>query len=171
MNRYTIYKIISFFLYLIAQALIFNKIVLFGTAYSFIYIGFLLTLPLEIAIIPGMLVGLALGLGVDAFSNTFGLHAAASVLLMYIRPKILSGLTPQGGYTLGAVPRPKILGLGWFTTYALPIIFVHHLVVFFIEFGGFDLFWSTLLKVLASTAYSFLVIVVIQYMFISNVRK
>lgn len=171
MNRYTIYKIISFFLYLIAQALIFNKIVLFGSAYSFIYIGFLLTLPLEVAIIPGMIIGLALGLGVDAFSNTFGLHAAASVLLMYIRPKIISGLTPQGGYAAGAVPRPNVIGLGWFTTYALPLIFIHHLVLFFVEFGGFDLFWSTLLKVLASTAYSFLVIVVIQYMFISRVRK
>jgi hypothetical protein len=171
MNRYTIYKIISFFIYLLAQALIFNKIVLFGTAHSFIYIGFLLTLPLEIAIIPGMIIGLALGLGIDAFSNTFGLHAAASVLLMYIRPKILSGLTPQGGYAMNAIPRPNVIGLGWFSTYALPLIFIHHMVLFFVEFGGFDLFWSTLLKVLASTAYSFLLIVVIQYMFLSKGRK
>ena len=171
MNRYTVYKIISFFIYLLAQALIFNKIVLFGTAYSFIYIGFLLALPLEIAIIPGMLIGLTLGLGIDAFSNTFGLHAAASVLLMYIRPKIISGLTPQGGYTISAVPRPDILGLGWFTTYALPLIFIHLLVVFFVEFGGFDLFWSTLLKIVVSTVYSFLLIVVIQYMLKSRGRK
>lgn len=171
MNRYTIYKIISFFIYLLAQALIFNKIVLFGTAHSFIYIGFLLTLPLEIAIIPGMVIGLALGLGIDAFSNTFGLHGAASVLLMYIRPKILSGLTPQGGYASNAIPRPNVLGLGWFSTYALPLIFIHHMVVFFVEFGGFDLFWSTLLKVLASTAYSFLLIIVLQYMFFSKSRK
>jgi hypothetical protein len=171
MNRYNLYKIISFFLYLLAQALLFNKIALFGTAHSFIYIGFLLTLPLELAIIPGMLIALSLGLSVDAFSNTFGLHAAASVLLMYIRPKIISGITPQGGYAANAIPRPNILGLGWFTSYALPLIFVHHLVVFFVEFGGFDLFWSTLLKVLASTAYSFLLIVVIQYMFIGKARK
>ena len=60
MNRYTIYKIVSFFVYLLAQALIFNKVVLFGTAYSFIYIGFLLTLPIELAVIPGMLIGMSL---------------------------------------------------------------------------------------------------------------
>ena len=171
MNRYTIYKIISFFIYLLAQALIFNKIVLFGTAHSFIYIGFLLTLPIEIAVIPGMLIGLAMGLGIDAFSNTFGLHAAASVFFMYIRPMIISGLTPQGGYTLGAMPRPNILGLGWFSIYALPLILIHHLVVFYVEFGSFNLFWSTLLKALASTAYSFLLIVVIQYMFITRGRR
>jgi hypothetical protein len=171
MNRYTVYTIISFFIYLLTQALVFNKIVLFGTAHSFVYIGFLLALPIEIAIIPGMLIGLALGLGVDAFSNTFGLHAAASVLLMYIRPKMISGLTPQGGYSLGAVPRPHILGIGWFSTYALPLILIHLSVVFFVEYGGFDLFWTTLLKILASTAYSFLLIVVIQYMFITRGRK
>lgn len=171
MNRFTLYTIISFFIYLLAQALVFNKIVLFGTAHSFIYIGFLLALPIEIAVIPGMLIGLALGLGVDAFSNTFGLHAAASVLFMYIRPKMISGLTPQGGYAASVLPRPHILGFGWFSTYALPLIFIHHSVVFFVEFGGFDLFWSTLLKVLASTAYSFLLIIVIQYMFVNKARK
>jgi len=170
-NRYTIYKIVSFFVYLLAQALIFNKVVLFGTAYSFIYIGFLLTLPIELAVIPGMLIGMSLGLGVDAFTNTFGLHAAASVLIMYFRPMFLSGLTPQGGYPAGALPRPNILGLTWFATFALPLIFIHHAVIFFVEYGSFDLFWSTLLKVLASTGYSFVLIAVIQYLFITKIRK
>jgi len=171
MNRYNILKVISFFIYLIAQALIFNKIILFGTTYSFVYIGFLLTLPIELAVIPGMLIGLAMGLGMDAFTNTFGLHAAASVLLMYIRSFLISSLTPQGGYQLGVTPRPNIIGLGWFTSYALPLIFIHHSVVFFVEFGGFAMFFSTLLKVVLSTGYSFLLIVVIQYIFITKIRK
>ena len=171
MNRYAIIKILSFFVYLLAQALIFNKFVLFGTAHSYIYIGFLLTLPIEIAAIPGMLIGLALGLGVDAFTDTFGLHAAASVLLMYARPILLSGLTPQGGYPSGALPKPTSLGLTWFLSFALPLIFIHQLVIFFVEYGDLSLFWPTLLKVLASTAYSFLLILVIQYLFKLGVRR
>ena len=171
MNRYTLLKVISFFLYLVAQALVFNKIVLFGTTYSFIYIGFLLTLPLELAVIPGMLIGLAMGLGMDAFTSTFGLHAAASVLLMYVRPILISYLTPQGGYQSGVAPRPNIIGLGWFTTFAILLIFVHHAVVFYVEFGGFDMFFNTLLKVVLSTVYSYILIVVIQYLFITKLRK
>lgn len=171
MNRYYLHKVITFFLYVVAQALIFNKMVLFGTAHSFVYVAFLLTLPFELAVIPGMFIGLALGLGIDAFTNTFGLHAAASVLLMYVRPMLISGLAPQGGYQPGAAPRPQFMGLGWFTSYALVLIFVHHLVIFFIEFGGFDLFWSTILKVVASTAYSFLLIIIIQYTFFIRGRK
>lgn len=171
MSRYTIIKILSFFVYLLAQVLIFNKFVLFGTAHSYVYIGFLLTLPIELATIPGMLIGMALGLGIDAFTNTFGLHAAASVLLMYLRPMMLSGLTPQGGYPSGALPRPNFLGWAWFLSYALPLIFVHHLVIFFVEFGDMSLFWPTLLKVIASTAYSFLLILLIQYLFMNSIRK
>jgi len=171
MNRYTIFKILSFFVYVLAQVLIFNKVVLFGTAYSFIYIGFLLTLPLEIAVIPGMLIGLFLGLGIDSFTNTFGLHASASVLLMYFRPILISWLTPQGGYPAGSTPQPNKIGLGWFTTFALPLIFVHQLVIFFIEYGGFDLFGLTLSKVIASTIYSFILIVIIQYIFTIRSRK
>ena len=171
MSRYSLLKILSFFIYLLAQALIFNKFVLFGTAHAYIYLGFLLTLPIEIAVIPGMLIGLAMGLGVDAFMNTFGLHASASVLLMYLRPRLLSGLTPQGGYPSGALPRPNFLGLTWFLSFALPLIFVHHLTVFFIEYGDWSLFWPTLVKALASTAYSFLLILLIQYLFMTSIRK
>jgi len=171
MNRYTVFKIISFFIYVLTQALIFNKVILFGTAYSFVYIGFLLTLPLELAVIPGMLIGIALGLGVDSFTNTFGLHASACVLFMYFRPIVVSWLTPQGGYLAGVTPRPNIMGLGWFTTFALPLIFIHQMVIFFVEYGGFDLLWSTLLKVLSSTVYSYVLIVVIQYIFVSRGKK
>ncbi len=171
MNRYYLYKIITFFLYLLAQVLVFNKMVLFGTAHGFVYVAFLLTLPFELAVIPGMFIGLALGLGIDAFTNTFGLHAAASVLLMYVRPMLISGLAPQGGYQPGAVPRPGSMGFGWFMPYALMLIFIHHLVVFFIEFGSFALFWGTLLKVIVSTGYSFLLIVIIQYIFFARGRK
>ena len=171
MNRYLIYKILSFFLYLIIQALFFNKAVLFGTAHSFVYIGFLLTLPIEIAVMPAMLIGLAMGLGMDAFTDTFGLHAAASVLLMYIRPIVISGITPQGGYPSGALPKPNSLGLTWFMTYALPLIFVHNLVIFYVEYGDFGQFWVTLLKTVASTVYSFMLITLIQYLFKTKIRK
>jgi hypothetical protein len=171
MSRYTLIKILSLFVYLLAQVLIFNKFVLFGTAHAYVYIGFLLTLPIEIATIPGMLIGLALGLGVDSFMNTFGLHAAASVLLMYMRPILLSGLTPQGGYPAGALPRPSFLGLTWFMSFALPLIFIHHLTVFFIEYGDMSLFWPTLVKALASTGYSFLLILLFQYLFLGSNRK
>ena len=171
MSRYSLLKILSFFVYLLAQALIFNKFVLFGTAHAYVYVGFLLTLPIELATIPGMLIGLALGLGVDSFMNTFGLHAAASVLLMYLRPRLLSGLTPQGGYPSGALPRPNYLGLSWFLSFALPLIFIHHLTVFFIEYGDWSLFWQIMVKSLASTGYSFLMILLFQYLFMTNIRK
>jgi hypothetical protein len=112
-----------------------------------------------------------MGLGIDAFSNTFGLHAAASVFLMYLRPMMIRSLTPQGGYPAGVLPKPNILGLSWFTYYSLPLIFVHQVVLFFIEYGGVSMFLQTSWKILASTVYSFLLIVIIQYMFRTLTRR
>ncbi len=171
MNRVIIVRIVAFFAYLLAQALIFNKAVLFGTAYPYIYPGFLLVLPIDLAAIPGMLLGLALGLGVDAFSNTFGIHAAASVAFMFLRPYVLNMLTPSRGYQEGTALQPANLGLGWFVSYALPLLFVHHLLVLAIEAGGSEVFWSVLLKAFFSTLYSFAVITLLLYLFVKRSKK
>ena len=171
MNRVTLFKILTFFAYVLAQVLFFNKVVLFNNAFCFIYIGFLLTFPLELAIIPAMLIGFATGLSVDMFTDTLGLHASASVALMFARPSVLRALTPHGGYPNNASPRPTTMGLTWFGSYALILIFAHHFILFFVEYGGFDLFWRTLIKVISSTIFTFVMITVVQYLFAQKVDR
>ena len=165
MNRVIIYKIISFFAYLLAQVLFFDKVVLFDYAFCFIYLGFLLTFPMELPIIPAMLIGFATGLSVDMFTNTLGLNAGASVLLMAVRPRMIRLLTPHGGYPNNAVAKPTVMGLSWFSSYALPLIFLHHLFLFYVEHGGFEMFWHTMLQVVASTVFTFVMITIVQYLF------
>jgi hypothetical protein len=171
MNRIVVFKIISFFAYLLAQVLFFNKVVLFDNAFAFIYVGFLLTFPMDLAVIPAMLIGFATGLSVDMFTNTLGLHAAASVALMALRPRMISLLTPHGGYPNNSVAKPTIMGLSWFSTFALPLIFVHHLILFFVEHGGFSMFWHTMLQVAASTVFTFVMITIVQYLFAPRMDK
>ena len=71
MNRTAFLKILTFFVYLAAQVLLFNKVVLFDYAFCFIYLGFLLTFPFELPIIPAMLIGFATGLSVENPCDTF----------------------------------------------------------------------------------------------------
>ncbi|MCB0496370.1 MAG: Rod shape-determining protein MreD [Cyclobacteriaceae bacterium] len=165
MNRDTLIKIITFFSYVLFQVLLFNKMVLWGKGFAFIYVGYLLTFPIELGVIPAMLIGFATGISVDIFSNTLGVHASASVLLMYVRPYLLNLLTPHGGYPLGLSPRPSTLGFSWFSTYAIILIFIHHFVLFFVEAGGFHLFFFTIQKVVLSTLFTFSVVILIQYLF------
>ena len=76
----------------------------------------------------------------------------------------------QGGYDSNVIPSLSVNGLQWFLVFAMPLIFVHHTVLFYIEAGGFGLFWFTLWKAFASTLFTTLVLVIVQYLFPSRRR-
>lgn len=164
-------QVIYFLIYLVLQVVLMENVVLFDVAFCFLYVGFLLMLPFEAGTIRLMLMGLAMGLCVDIFYNSFGIHAAASVFIMYIRPYVVSAIAPRGGYETGMTPKLKVMGIEWFSAYSLILIFLHHLLLFFIEAGGFEMFFYTLIKVIASTLFTFVVILIIQYLFYSSKRS
>lgn len=165
MNRSTIIQAISFFLYLFFQVLILKNAVLFHTAFCFLYIAWLLSLPVETNPLILMFTGFVMGFFIDMFYDSLGLHALSCVLIMYVRNFWLGRLTPQGGYDVGVSPGIAMAGLQWFLIYTVPLVFVHQAVLFFTEVGGFQYFGFTLVKVLCSTVYTTIVILIVQYLF------
>lgn len=165
MNRSVIINGISFIIYLFFQVMILKNSVLFGSAFCFLYISYLLLLPVETNPLWLMLVGFGMGLFIDMFYDSVGIHAFASVAVMYLRNFWLARVTPQGGYDNGAIPGIAADGLQWFVIYALPLVFVHNALLFFIEAGGFQYLGHTLLKIIFSTLYTMLVILIVQYLF------
>lgn len=170
-NRKIIYLVLGFILFVLAQVLIFKNLVLFNIAFCFVYVGFLLILPFEITSIPLILLGFVTGLVIDIFYDSLGIHAAASVLIMFVRTKWIKLITPRGGYEVGATPTIKVMGFEWFTIFALPLILLHHFALFYIEASGFKMFWFTFSKVIASTIFTFIILVLVQYLFYGNRRR
>lgn len=170
MSRVSILQIISFFVYLLYQVLILQNVVLFHTAFCFLYVLFLLTLPVDTTPMILMGLGFLMGFSVDLFYESIGLHAMACVTLMYLRNYWLNSITPQGGYDMNSVPSISLNGIQWFLVYALPLVFIHHLILFFVEAGGFGLFWFTLWKAIASTVFTTSVILIAQFLFPSRRR-
>ncbi len=165
MSRSIVVQVLVFFIYLFFQVIILKNAVMFHVAFCFLYVGYLLLMPVENNPLILMALGFVMGFSVDVFYDSLGLHALASVLLMYVRNYWLAGLTPQGGYDANALPSVANNGVQWFITYALPLIFLHHAVLFYTEAGGFDYFWHTLIKVITSTAYTLLVMLIVEYVF------
>jgi hypothetical protein len=165
MSRVSILQIISFFIYLLYQVLILKNIVLFHTAFCFLYVAYLLLLPVESKPIFLMVLGFVIGFLVDVFYDSLGLHSLACVFIMYVRTYWLNLLTPQGGYDSSATPSLAMNGTQWFVVYALPMVFLHHAILFFTEAGGFGLFWLTLLKIIASTLFTIVAILIVQFLF------
>ena len=163
MNRSGIFVFIYFVLYLLIQVMLFKQLVLFNTAFCFLYVAFILLLPIETNTLILMLVAFILGFCVDIFYDSLGLHAMSLVLVAYTRNYWLNSITPQGGYDAGEGPTLAVNGLQWFVVYTLPLVFIHHFVLFFTEAGGFGIFWFTMLKVMTSMTFTMSVILFLQY--------
>jgi hypothetical protein len=168
MSRINIIQIIAFFIYLFYQALILKNIVLFDTAFCFLYVAYLFFLPVESNPLVLMFMGFVMGFSIDIFYDSLGLHAFSCVLVMYVRNYWLTLITPQGGYDSSATPSIAINGMQWFLVYTFPLVFLHHAVLFFVEAGGFGMFWFTLWKIITSAIFTTLVTVAVQFLFPSG---
>lgn len=164
MNRSGISQVVFFFLYALIQVLLLKNLVVFNTAFCFLYVAFILLLPVELNILLLMLLGFVMGFTIDVFYDSLGMHASALVVISYLRNYWLGVITPQGGYDTSTFPTVAANGIQWFLVYALPLVFIHHAVLFFAEAWGFDHFWFTMLKVINSTLFTLVVILILQYL-------
>jgi hypothetical protein len=163
MSRSGIFYFISFFLYLFLQVLLLKKLVLFDTSFCFLYVAFILLLPVETNNLILMVAAFLLGFSIDIFYDSLGIHALALVVVAYVRNYWLSSITPQGGYDAGEGPTLAVNGFQWFLVYSMPLVFLHHAILFFVEAGGFSMFWFTMLKVIGSLFFTMTVMILFQY--------
>lgn len=164
MTRTGLAQFLSFFAYLIIQVMLLKNLVLFNISFCFLYVVFILMLPIETNALVLMFIGFILGFSIDIFYDSLGLHAATMVLIAYIRNYWLGVITPQGGYDAGTGPTLAVNGAQWFLVYSIPLVFIHHFVLFFAEAGGFSMFWYTMQKVTTSLVFTMTVIVLLQYL-------
>ena len=158
--------ILSFVFFALLQGVVFKHIILFDYAFCFIYIYYMLGLPVDLRPIAAIFIGFGMGLSIDFFYDTGGIHAAASVLIMFLRDKWLNSITPQGGFDVGVSPSIRVSGFSWYSGYALPIILIHQVTLFFLESYGFSLFWFTLYKAILSSLFTFVMCLVLQVLFV-----
>jgi hypothetical protein len=160
--REIIHYSLWFLLYLLLQILILRNIVLFDYAFCFVYIAAILLLPAEVNRTLLLIMGFLTGLLVDVFYNTLGLHAAATLLIAYLRPFWIHLQLETKGTTERLEISINELGVGGYLTYLLPLVFIHHVALFFIEMSHFGMIGYTLLRIVASTLFTTLLITVIQ---------
>lgn len=165
MNRNFVILTISFLVLIPVQVLVLEHMALFNLGFCFLYLLFVLLLPVELGHSKGMGIALALGLLVDVFAATIGIHAAATVLLMFLRPFWLRVIIPRSGFEVNVLPSIANYGLVWFIVYAGPLIILHTLAFFFLEAAGSELFWITLSKAGLTSVISLVFMITIQYLF------
>ena len=163
------YAIMFLFLVLI-QVLILNNIQFSGFVNPYVYILFVLLLPFTI---PGyLLLGLSflLGLSIDIFNNTLGVHAGATLLLGFMRPGIANLISSRDIIEKGNTPNMKNLGFASFLKYTVIAVLIHHLFLFYAEAFSFGGFFNTLIRCVLSSAFSIVIILASQFILFKNVQ-
>ena len=152
-----------FVILVLFQVLVLNNVQFSGFVNPFMYVLFILLLPFETPRWVLLVSGFVLGLSIDIFSNTLGLHTSATLFMAFLRPYVLQVISPRDGYETGTYPRVFYYGITWFLKYAIILVFAHHLFLFYLEVFRFSEFFRTLLRVILSSSFSVLIIVLSQY--------
>lgn len=160
MSRNNIRYILLFIVSVLSQTLIFDRIYFSNYINIYIYILFILLLPIETNKFLVLFLSLILGLSIDTFNSTPGIHASATVLIGFLRPAILRLYSPRDGYEPNKFPSIKNHGLYWFLKYSISLILIHHIFLFFVDAYGFAAFFMTLGKILISSIFSLIFIII-----------
>jgi rod shape-determining protein MreD len=160
-------NILRFVLLILVQFYVLDKVHLHKLVTPYLYFVFIIWMPFQLSRPVQMLLAFALGYTLDSFRHHPGFHAAACVLIAYVRPFLIGILIPQeGAETNYEEPSVKSMGgvLPYFI-YAGLLTLIHHVWLFFLEATQFGDFWYFLLKTLLSTAISLLLIALAELLF------
>lgn len=161
-NRILRYALI-FVLLLLLQLFLFNNIQFSGYVNPYVYILFILLLPVDIPAWLLLIISFFTGLIIDLLTGTPGMHTAATVLAGFARPYVLRLFSPREGYETGADPSMFVYGFKWFLLYTVFIVLLHHTLLFYLEVFRLTDFFNTFLRVLLSSLFSITFILLLEY--------
>ncbi|MEI6123694.1 MAG: rod shape-determining protein MreD [Bacteroidota bacterium] len=164
MNNILFRNIVRFVALVLLQVLVFNNIEVFSFITPFIYILFIILLPFETPKWLILVSGFLLGLCIDTFSNTGGIHTASTVLIAFISPWAQNVVSSKQDYEPGLQPGIRKLGFKWFFFYSLILTTVHHIFLFYLEIFRFSDFFGTLKHALYNVAFTLVFIIISQFL-------
>jgi hypothetical protein len=156
-------NILRMVLLVLFQIAILDNIQVGGYINPYLYVLFILLLPFETPKWLLLLSAFAIGLSVDMFSDTIGIHTAACVFMAFCRPGVLALVSSKQDYELGLKPTLQDLGFKWFFSYSLILVVAHHVPLFFLEVFSFHELTQTLLRVGLSVIFTMFLLLLSQF--------
>lgn len=160
-------NIVRFAFFILLQVYVLNKVPhLHRYIAPYIYYLFILWLPFGISRQWLLVIGFLTGLTLDYFMMTPGLHAAASLLIAYVRPLLIQILTPRDSSEFNyREPSPQAMQWTPYAIYVLILTLLHHGYLVFLEWLSFGTFLDFLIKIISTTGISLLLVVTLELLF------
>lgn len=165
-------NILRFVVFLLVQVFVLNKVpFLHQFIVPYLYFLFILWLPFSVNRLGLLVLGFFTGLVLDYFTQTPGLHAAACTLVAYARPFVINVLIPKDKDEFNfREPSPKAMGWAPYSVYALVLTLLHHTYLTLLQWLQFGTFLAFLIKVVATTGISLLLIFTTELLFPRKVK-
>jgi len=163
MIRLLVKYAVMFVSLVLVQVLIFNQVQFSGFFNPYVYVLFIILLPLSTPRYAILILAFLLGFVIDIFSNSLGIHSAASVFVAYARPLIIRAISNRED-DKNDYPGLHQNKLSWFISYVVIMVLLHHLLLFYLEVYTFANFFNTLYRVILSSLFSIIVIVLSQFL-------
>lgn len=160
-------NILRFIVFIFVQVYVLNKIPpLHQYIVPYIYFLLIIWLPFSISRMGLLLIGFFTGLTLDYFANTPGLHAAASTLIAFIRPLLISVLTPKDSSEL-SYREPSAKAMQWapYAVYVVVLTLLHNTYMLLLEFINIGGLFNFLIKIISTSAISLLLIFTAELLF------
>lgn len=163
MNNIIFKNSIRFIFLVLVQVIVLNNINFLGYINPYIYILFIILFPIKNNRVLFIFLGFLLGLSVDLFLDSGGIHAAASVTIAYARPVILK-------FAFGMMYEHQSVkittsDLGQRLVYFSVITIIHHLILFSLEVFNTSKIILILQKTLFSSIFTILLCLLITILF------
>ena len=146
-----------FVILVLAQAIVFNNICLFNVAVPFVFIYFIISLPITLSTNWVLTLSFIAGLSVDIFANTQGMNALACTLTAMIRRQVLHLYIPREDDLSSTEPSMRTIGTAAYIKYLFTMTLIYCTLISVIEaFTFFDIA-GMVLRIACSTILSGLI--------------
>ncbi|MGI4728592.1 MAG: hypothetical protein ACRYGB_08465 [Janthinobacterium lividum] len=165
MSRTILFNVLRFIVLVFIQVFLLKNISLYHVVTPYFYILFILLLPFDVPNFLLYILAFVMGITIDAFYDTPGLHAASCVFLAYVRIIFISVTVQKEGFDNEPEPTLGIMGFRWFFLYALILTFLHHFFLLNLESFHLSEILFTTTQVIFSTVFTVLLMLISGLMF------
>ena len=145
------------------QVLLFDHLHIGSWGLVMMYILFLINLPARIPRWAEMIIGFMVGMMMDVWHASLGIHIAACVALTFVRPLLLNN-TVQDVERIKDNLSSQNIGRAEYIKCAVLLTVLHHFIVFSLETWNIQFWWMVLLQTLISSVMTLVIILGYEYL-------